>query len=749
MPRGHQLPLEYHRILLDDFHRVDTYDRAIRALVRPGDVVLDVGTGTGLLALLAARRGARVHAVESMPVARLARALAERNGFADRITVHEADLVELAPVEPVDLVLGEFIGRFLVDDRMLDAVEAAGRWLKPGGRCCPSRVTLRVAPVGNIPVPPVDLWRHRLLGLDLEVAARWAESGTTFAELPAGALLADPADWHRWEPPGLPAPFVGDLHFRIGRRARFSGLLGFFDALLAPGVKLSSGPGSTTHWGQVLFHGPPLSLEPGDELAVHLEMLPGEDLDFRWNVRQLRSGVEIDAFEAQTGPPAPIATQVALPPAGSAPALAERARAWAARGDDLRALAAWEETTRAATPEDDGLAREAWEELGLCYRRAGRSREAVRAFLRALDGALGSRERALRHLVECAVDLGLQFEFDRWASAYEEAFGRHPAGHHPGQAFVPRRSSMRPELSMTRDEPDEDETTMISTAVPAAPVEGGIWLIVLSGRSVGRMFRLEPGEVVIGRSPANAVVLDDEGVSREHARLIVGADRTYRIVDLDSRNGTYVEDQRVGTAATAVREGDRIRLGPATIVKLGMADELERQVMVQLYHAATRDGLTGLFNKRFFFEQLEQEVAWHRRHGHTLSLIVLDVDFFKQVNTNFGHPGGDVVLTELARRLIRTCRAEDILARYGGEEFALILRQTDAAAAAVFGERLRVAIKDRPFALPNSQQLAVTISLGVATRTGDQLRASELLDAADQALLRAKAAGRDRVVVAD
>ncbi len=98
--RGHEAPLDHHRRMLADPHRMDAYERAIRRLVRPGDVVLDLGAGTGILAMLAARAGAaRVHAVESMPIARLAADLVRENRLGDRVTVHEADATSLAPVE--------------------------------------------------------------------------------------------------------------------------------------------------------------------------------------------------------------------------------------------------------------------------------------------------------------------------------------------------------------------------------------------------------------------------------------------------------------------------------------------------------------------------------------------------------------------------------------------------------------------------------------------------------------------------
>src|SRR5262245_9474085 len=109
MESGHQAPLSYHARLLMDVHRMDAYERAIRRLVRRGDVVPDLGAGTGILSLLAARRGAaRVHALESMDIAEIAQNLISENGFSNIITVHRADAREHPPVEPVDLVVSDF-----------------------------------------------------------------------------------------------------------------------------------------------------------------------------------------------------------------------------------------------------------------------------------------------------------------------------------------------------------------------------------------------------------------------------------------------------------------------------------------------------------------------------------------------------------------------------------------------------------------------------------------------------------------
>lgn len=296
---GHRAPLSYHGGLLHDANRMDAYERAIRARVRPGDVVLDLGCGTGILAMLAARRGARVHAVESMPVAALARTLVAANGLADRVTVHHADIRQLAPIEPVDLVVSDFLGAFLVDDLMLPAVEAAGRWLKPGGGICPAAVRLRLAPA-SVGLRELDVWRAPFYGLDLSAAYPKALAQCHRADLEPAALLAPAATYHTYTPPGPIGRCDRTLRFGIERGGVMGALIGWFEATLAPGVVLTTAPGVDTHWGQYVFPLDHVDVAAGDTLEVRLSLEePAGDLAWRWEGRLVRDGVDVARFAHQ------------------------------------------------------------------------------------------------------------------------------------------------------------------------------------------------------------------------------------------------------------------------------------------------------------------------------------------------------------------------------------------------------------------------------------------------------------------
>lgn len=158
------------------------------------------------------------------------------------------------------------------------------------------------------------------------------------------------------------------------------------------------------------------------------------------------------------------------------------------------------------------------------------------------------------------------------------------------------------------------------------------------------------------------------------------------------------------------------------------------------------DGLTKLHNHRFFQDHLTREIKRWMRTGEPLSMILLDIDDFKRLNDRLGHAAGDAVLQRIACTLAESVRDSDLLARYGGEEFAVVASATDLAGAAVLAEKLRAAVAERPYVLDDTiRPQAVSISAGVAQYKGDR---KVFFQAADQALYRAKAEGKDRVRVA-
>ena len=269
------------------------------------------------------------------------------------------------------------------------------------------------------------------------------------------------------------------------------------------------------------------------------------------------------------------------------------------------------------------------------------------------------------------------------------------------------------------------------------------YLIVISGRSVGRMYKLSSSspETSIGRTPDADVFIDDEGVSRRHAK-ITNAGGVVRLVDLGSTNGTFANGQRV--SSRVLSDGDRLQIGSTTILKFSYQDDIEEQFQKQLYDSATRDGLTGCFNKKHFAERLRNEFAFATRHDTYLTLVLFDIDLFKKVNDTYGHLAGDEVLKRLAAVVRKQLRTEDTYARYGGEEFAIILRETDDERGFIIAERVRRAVEAERFEF-DAQHIPVTISLGVATLHGDNYPSvREMVKIADEFLYRAKRGGRNR-----
>jgi two-component system cell cycle response regulator len=221
--------------------------------------------------------------------------------------------------------------------------------------------------------------------------------------------------------------------------------------------------------------------------------------------------------------------------------------------------------------------------------------------------------------------------------------------------------------------------------------------------------------------------------------------------DLDEEHaGVFFLRRNVGEPALTSKDvefAERVITAAVTALKRAEILEQARADNRRLAQLAQTDPLTTVLNRRALAERLHLEMGRVRRYESMVSVLLIDVDHFKQVNDTYGHLAGDDVLHELARLLEQVVRAVDIVARYGGEEFVIVLPETGTEGAAAFAERLRELIESHPFAVGSGQALHLTGSIGVATYPKhDIVTVEDLLAKADQALYRAKAEGRNKVV---
>jgi two-component system cell cycle response regulator len=270
------------------------------------------------------------------------------------------------------------------------------------------------------------------------------------------------------------------------------------------------------------------------------------------------------------------------------------------------------------------------------------------------------------------------------------------------------------------------------------------YLVVLAGSAVGEMFKIDQERIIIGRGAKAQIRLIDDGISREHAEITMNGNEI-ALRDLGSTNGTFCNGAKVETRPLC--DGDKILVGSTTILKFTYHDNLDEVFQRQMYESALRDGLTKAFNKKYFRDRLDSEFTYSLRHGSPLTLVMFDIDHFKNVNDTHGHPAGDTVLSELSALLMMSLRAEDVFARYGGEEFAIICRGSDLAQGQIIGERLRRAAESRPFSHAG-KLIPITISVGMAGLPDAAIKdAAALISAADAALYRSKQGGRNRVSI--
>ena len=263
------------------------------------------------------------------------------------------------------------------------------------------------------------------------------------------------------------------------------------------------------------------------------------------------------------------------------------------------------------------------------------------------------------------------------------------------------------------------------------------------GPDIGRRIPLSNPQYIVGRDNDAGFVVSRSSVSRQHARLYIDDDGGWWVEDLNSTNGTFVNEARI--RAQQLADSDQVRFGDA-IYKFLNGSNIESAYHEAIHNMAIQDGMTGIHNKRFFTEFLERELAVASRYNHPLTLVMFDVDHFKKVNDTHGHLAGDAVLKDLAGRIRPRIRREDLFARYGGEEFACVLPSTALPGGIVFAEHLRQLVEERPCAFED-KQISFTISLGVTTlHTETGVDADGLIKRADDNLYAAKRGGRNRVV---
>lgn len=267
-------------------------------------------------------------------------------------------------------------------------------------------------------------------------------------------------------------------------------------------------------------------------------------------------------------------------------------------------------------------------------------------------------------------------------------------------------------------------------------------LVMIRGDFVGEVYELTDDVTMIGRSDDVDLTISDASISRRHAMLVNRVEGFF-VSDLGSTNGTFLNKELVNTAR-GLNEGDKLTLGLVTF-KFTFQDEDDTEYHQLLRDMAIKDGLTRIHNKRYFMESLAKEYEYNRRNKTGLSIVMFDIDHFKQVNDTYGHPAGDLILRELAQMVETEARGYDLFARYGGEEFVFVMRGAPLEAAVGLAERVRSSIEAHEFDY-DGQILKVTASLGVSYWDGgDNITCpDQIVEAVDKYLYQAKNSGRNR-----
>ncbi len=266
-------------------------------------------------------------------------------------------------------------------------------------------------------------------------------------------------------------------------------------------------------------------------------------------------------------------------------------------------------------------------------------------------------------------------------------------------------------------------------------------LIVIQGDPQGNRYELGKDSTTIGRDGSADIALNDQKISRIHATALKAGDEI-TLRDAGSTNGTYVNGRKI-EGPVLLRKEDMLKMGD-TVLKYLPRGELEIYYIGMLESKAHTDALTQVFNRGYLTESLEAEFKRARALKSKLTLMLLDLDHFKNVNDTYGHDAGDMVLRETCQVLKQYLQKNHILGRFGGEEFLTLLCATPMEQALKTAEEVRKAIEGHQF-LYEGKHIPVTTSIGLAAMTDTTENPTDLFKLTDKALYLSKEQGRNRV----
>jgi two-component system cell cycle response regulator len=269
-------------------------------------------------------------------------------------------------------------------------------------------------------------------------------------------------------------------------------------------------------------------------------------------------------------------------------------------------------------------------------------------------------------------------------------------------------------------------------------------LVIIHGESLGKQFLLTYPDILIGRQIHCGIYVNQETVSRSHARVMREEGGTFTITDLGSKNGTRVNDRELTSGEPfPLRDGDFVRVGNV-ILKFIAEGSFENVFHAEMKNLASLDDLTKVHNKKSIMGSLEEGFKVAKIMGDPFSIIIFDIDDFKSINDKFGHAAGDYVLSEIPKALEGVTREHDHVGRFGGDEFLIVLRNTPPSDAWSVAESIKSKVEQRLFR-HEGERFRVTVSLGVASADSSTPSAESLFEAADKASYNAKRDGGNRV----